>query len=171
MSSEQALVFRYLPCHRPRRRPGLANTPVLALKLARLTHGPNPNSRSKIILLLLLSAFHLGTQPRPPCQPSPRSRRSCGRNVRTLQHPATTRSMRSGPTSQPPMNSSSYQVIRTKFTLFLTPKTFIASVTFLTLLAHPTVQLTNAIPVKFLSPQPPLAGSSELSLDFLTTTK
>jgi hypothetical protein len=39
------------------------------------------------------------------------------------------------------MNSSSYQVIRTQFTLFLTPKTFIASVTLLTLLAHPTVQL------------------------------
>ncbi len=39
------------------------------------------------------------------------------------------------------MNSSSYQVIRTKFTLYLTPKTFIASVTLLTLLAHPTVQL------------------------------
>ena len=42
------------------------------------------------------------------------------------------------------MNSYSYQVIRTKFTLFLTPKTFIASVTFLTLLAHPTVQLPTS---------------------------
>ncbi len=42
------------------------------------------------------------------------------------------------------MNSSSYQVIRTKFTLFLTPKTFIASITFLTLLAHPTVQLPTS---------------------------
>ena len=39
------------------------------------------------------------------------------------------------------MNSLYYQVIRTQFTLFLTPKTFIATVTFLTLLAHPTVQL------------------------------
>ena len=142
MSSEPALVFGCHPCCRPRRRPGLTDTPVLAQKLARPTHGPGPDSRSKIILLLFLSAFHLGTQPRPPCQPSPRrSRRSCGRNVRTFQHPTAARLPRSGPTSQPPMNSLYYQVIRTQFTLFLTPKTFIATITFLTLLAHPTVQL------------------------------
>ncbi len=142
MSSEPDLVFGCLPCRRPRRRPGPSHAPILAPKLARPTHGPGPDSRSKTILLLLLSAFHLGTQPRPPCQPSPRrSGRSCGRHVRALQHPTAARSPRSGPTSQPPMNSLYYQVIRTQFTLFLTPKTFIATITFLTLLAHPTVQL------------------------------
>jgi hypothetical protein len=106
--------------------------------------GPTAYSRSKIVFLLLLSALHLGTQPRQPCQPSPRqSRRSCGRNVWTVQHPSPARSTWSGPPSnpQPPMNSSSYQVTRTKFTLYLAPKTFIASVTFHALLAHPTVQL------------------------------
>ncbi len=77
----------------------------------------------------------LGSPPReatsPPCQPSPRrSRRSRGRNVRTVQHPSQ---------PQPPMTSSSYQVIRTQFTLYLMPKTFIATVTLLTLLAHPNV--------------------------------
>jgi hypothetical protein len=140
MSSKQALIFGCLPCRQPRRRPGLTDTPVLAPKLASPTHGTD--WLSKIILLLLLLALHLGMQPHQPCQPGPRrSWRSCGRNVRALQHPATARLTRSGTTSQPPMNSSSYQVIRTQFTLYLTPKTFIASITLLTLLAHPTVQL------------------------------
>ncbi len=42
------------------------------------------------------------------------------------------------------MNYLYNKVIRTKFTLFLTPKTFIASVTFLTLLAHPTLKLPTS---------------------------
>ncbi len=72
MSSEPALVFGCLPCRWPCRRPGLSDTSVLAQKLARPTRSPSSNSRSQIILLLLLSAFHLGTQPRPPCLPSPK---------------------------------------------------------------------------------------------------
>jgi hypothetical protein len=38
------------------------------------------------------------------------------------------------------MDSSSFQVIRTQFAFYLTPKSFIVSITLLTLLANPTIQ-------------------------------